>query len=590
MANLDANKAKLIAEIYEIVLRPERYDEFMILWENHISQAFNNLDDRSEQLIYDNSSITKHINDKELVSHFQRAYEILEKMGREGKGINEAEQYSAQKKEPTFFIGANNTIIHKNQSAKKLLGDIASLEEFTAFIDKEDNRKLRAILLSLDHPDIAEQAHVFHFTIDPSKSEKKTKQTLFFAQPMRFSRNQPAVLCIYVMGIDWDEGFEVLLSDAFKLTASELQVLRGLCEGRTQEEIAHERTRSLYTIRTQVKNLMHKTGTSSQVDLVRLVITMASFGRSKNLKLANILKRLESDSQVIVRVEGGREMPVHQIGDPDGRPVIFIHGMLDGITVCKSVAKLLSKKKIRLIAPVRPSFANSKAAYNIKTAPEEFAIDLRYIIDHLAIDSAPIIGHVAGSFYAFACAGILKKRISAILNVSGGVPIKSLSQLSSMPSRQRVVAWTARFAPSLLPAIVRTGISQIDRGNEDNFMNALYAKGSCDRDAVKDDDIRTAIHAGYQFAITQGHRAFEVDSHHVTRDWSKYVKNVKQRIILAHGALDPTVSISSVQEFAASYDNIELVEFNDAGQLLFYQNPKAIISILNELLDAQDEQ
>jgi len=581
MANLDTNKAQLIAEIYEVVLRPERYDKFMELWEGHISQVF----DQPEQLLNDSFSIAKHINDPELVSHFQRAYEILEKIGREGKGVDGAEQYSAQKKEPVFFIDANNAVVHENQSARKLLGKITSIEEFAPFIDKNDYRKLRAMLLGIDHPDIAEQAHVFHFDIDSNKSGAKNKPVLFFAKVMRFSRNQPAILCIYVMGIDWDEGLELLLSDAFSLTPSELQVVRELCGGKTQEEIAKQRNRSLYTIRTQVKKLMHRTNTSSQVDLVRLVITMASFGRSQSLKRANISKHLEMGTQIMVPLGNKREMPVHQIGDPKGHPVLFIHGMLDGIAVCKSVAKLLSKNKIRLIAPVRPNFADSRAAYNIKTAPEEFAVDLCQIMDHLEIETAPISGHMAGSIYAFATASILPDRISSILNISGGVPMKSLRQLSSMASRQRVVAWTARFAPNLLPAIIRAGISKIDCGDESEFMNALYAKGSKDRDVVANVNIRTAIHAGYQFAIAQGHRAFEVDSHHVTRDWSSYVENVQQRIILEHGAFDPTVRIKSVKEFADRYDNVELIEHDDAGQLLFYQKPKEIISSLNSLLN-----
>jgi len=581
MANLNTNKAQLIAEIYEVVLRPERYDKFMELWEGHISQVF----DQPEQLLNDSFSIAKHINDPELVSHFQRAYEILEKIGREGKRVDGAEQYSAQKKEPAFFIDANNAVVHKNQSAQKLLGEITSIEEFAPFIDKNDYRKLRAMLLGLNHPDIAEQAHVFHFDIDSSKSGAKNKPVLFFAKAMRFSRNQPAILCIYVMGIDWDEGLELLLSDAFSLTPSELQVVRGLCEGRTQEEIAKQRNRSLFTIRTQVKKLMHKTSTSSQVDLVRLVITMASFGRSPSLKLANISKHLEMGTQVIVPLGNKREIPVHQIGDPKGYPVLFIHGMLDGIAVCKSITKLLKKNKIRLIAPVRPNFADSRAAYNIKTAPEEFVIDLCQIMDHLEIEVAPIIGHMAGSIYAFAAASILPDRISAILNISGGIPIKSLRQLSSMASRQRVVAWTARFAPNLLPAIIRAGISKIDRGDESEFMNALHAKGSKDRDVVANMNIRTIIHAGYQFAIAQGHRAFEVDSHHVTRDWSSYVENIQQRVILVHGVFDPTVRIESVRKFAELYNNIELIEHDDAGQLLFFQKPKAIISSLNSLLN-----
>ncbi len=206
-------------------------------------------------------------------------------------------------------------------------------------------------------------------------------------------------------------------------------------------------------------------------------------------------------------------------------------------------------------------------------------------MDYFDIAAAPVIGHMAGSVYSFAAASVLQKRITGILNIAAGVPIKSMRQLSAMPPRQRVVAWTARFTPGLLPAILRTGISQIDKGDETEFMNALYQKGTCDRKAVENPDIRAAIHAGYQFAVTQGHRAFEVDSRHVTRDWSSYVRPVRQRTILAHGILDPTVTIKSVREFAARHDNIEVIEHNDAGQLLFYQKPTEIIATLCTLLD-----
>ncbi|MCF6344701.1 MAG: hypothetical protein L3J15_08540 [Devosiaceae bacterium] len=119
-----ANKAQLIAEIYEVVLKPESYDDFMALWERHLLTTFSKLEMQHETDI----SISKHIHDPELEAHFQRAYEILEKLGREGKGAGTPEQFVTQKKEPAFFIAANKKIIHQNKPAKQLLGDIVSLE------------------------------------------------------------------------------------------------------------------------------------------------------------------------------------------------------------------------------------------------------------------------------------------------------------------------------------------------------------------------------------------------------------------------------------------------------------------------------
>ncbi len=573
-------KAQLIAEIYEVVLKPERYDHFMALWEEHISGAI----DEFTPLQTGDFPVGKSVNDPELEAHFQRAYLILEKLGREAKEITTPREYTDQKSEPAFFVTIGGQIVDENEAARQMLGDISRLDELHQLIDGWDCRKLHTMQLGLDRPDLAEQIHVFQFRTSQNRVAGNSHEQLFLAKPMRFSHNQPVLLGIYAIGVDWNEGLEALLSDAFALTTSELQVGKGLCAGKSLGEIARERGRSVHTLRAQVKSMLRKTATGSQADLVRIMVTLASFGQGQGSGSANDQKRLETGTQILVQVEGNRNMPVHQIGPVDGRPVLFLHGMLDGIAICRSVASLLKRRNIKLIAPVRPSFSNSPPAYRIETAPEEFADDLRHILDHLEIATVPVIGHMAGSVYAFAAAAALPDRISGILNISGGVPIRSMRQLSSMSARQRVVAWTARFAPALLPAILRTGISQIDRGNETDFMNALYAKGSCDRNVVADLDVRAAIHAGYQFAIAQGHRAFEVDSRHVTRDWSTYLEHVQQRTILAHGVFDPTVTIGSVRKFAGRHANIELEEHDDAGQLLFYQKPKEIISTLCKLM------
>ena len=149
-----------------------------------------------------------------------------------------------------------------------------------------------------------------------------------------------------------------------------------------------------------------------------------------------------------------------------------------------------------------------------------------------------------------------------------------------MSSRQRVVAWTARFAPALLPTILRAGIAQIDAGGEENFMEALYAESPLDRVTLENPSIRAAVTAGYHFAVAQGHRAFDVDSVHVTRNWSEFVEGVSQPVTLIHGRHDPVVSIESVRNFTGRYENFSLLELESCGQLALFQEPETIFQTL----------
>jgi len=573
------NTTKIISEIYEIILKPERFDQFMELWEKHVCSKISELEASKTK----NKSLNTTTNDSELELHFQRVYQILVKLGRKKHDVERAKNYAEQKTKPTFFIDANGIIINKNNSAKTLLNGITRLDKMPPYITDSDCKKLQTLLLSIENPNMSDQIHVFRLNMPNNQNIDNYEEQLFVARPMSFLHSQENLLCISAMIIDWNEDLEILLNNTFMLTPSEIAIGYRLCLGDNLTTIAKSRKRSLHTIRTQIRSMLQKTVTNSQTDLVRVMLTMASFGSNNkvSIKKPSISK---NSSLSFVPITKERKIPVQQFGEENARPVLFIHGM-GGVDVQESTKELLVQKNIKIIAPFRPYYSSSPPSYNIKTAPDEFADDLLKIMDYFEIEKAPIIGHMAGSIYSFAAAKILPQRISSILNISGGVPIKTFSQLSSMSTRQRVVAWTSRFAPNLLPTILRAGITLIDNGNETKFMNGLYEKNSCDRLIANDKHISAVIFSGYQFAITQGHRAFEIDTYHATRDWSKYVNSVNQKTILLHGRHDPTVIISSVREFANLYDNIELIEHDDAGQLLFYQKPEKVISILEQLLD-----
>lgn len=575
------DREQLISEIYEVVLKPERYDRFMALWDEHISAALSDLDDLKNA-----SPNEDFLEDPELESHFNRAYEILEKLGREGSGAATPQSYGEQNTHPTFFLAKDGQIIDANSAAMDIIGYAKNLGDIAPHTESSDFKKLKKLVSNLETPQSQEQVSVLRMNVGTKDSNGHKREQLFLAKPMKFQREDPALLCIYAMNIVWSDSLRKILLDAFSMTESEMEIAEGLCSGKSLAQISSERKRSIHTIRSQVKSLTQKSGTNSQADLVRVILTLASFGDAKNQRNAMSLKRLDVGRRIEVKVKNNLIMPVHIIGPENGRPVLFLHGMLDGAAVSKGVGSMLQRLNIKLVAPTRPSFGDCPPAYDIMTAPEEFAHDLQLVMDKLNIKSAPIIAHMAGSIYAFAAAGILKQRITAIVCVSGGVPIKSAQQFKKMSPRQRIVAWTARFTPALLPPILRSGISQIDNGNEEYFMNALFVKGSCDRQATENINIRAAIHAGYRFAVAQGHRAFEVDSRHVTRDWSSYVDATHQPVTLLHGVHDPVVAIDTVRDFARTYDRFQLIEHEDAGQLIFYQKPEAIFSIVENYIDA----
>jgi DNA-binding CsgD family transcriptional regulator len=66
------------------------------------------------------------------------------------------------------------------------------------------------------------------------------------------------------------------LIELFGLTAAEARLAAGLAEGKRLEEIAAERSVRMPTLRTQLRMVLDKTGTTRQADLVRLIAGLPS--------------------------------------------------------------------------------------------------------------------------------------------------------------------------------------------------------------------------------------------------------------------------------------------------------------------------
>ncbi|MCC6006516.1 MAG: alpha/beta hydrolase, partial [Rhodobacteraceae bacterium] len=202
---------------------------------------------------------------------------------------------------------------------------------------------------------------------------------------------------------------------------------------------------------------------------------------------------------------------------------------------------------------------------------------LHHMLDRLGKERAVLLGHMAGALYAFAAAAQLRERALGIVNVAGTVPIVSVAQLASMSRRQRLVAYTARFAPAALPFVLRAGIRQLDFDGEHSFMTALYENSPLDLETCADPDVFRSIRRGYRFTVEQGHHAFETDGYLAVRNWSALAEASQVPVSLLHGRHDPVVNADSVSAFALRLGKrARLRLFDNCGQLVLYRQPERV--------------
>ena len=566
---------RLIESIYRIALEPQTYDSFMGEWGAYIAEQTAEL----ASLQASDEGRAQADGNPEIATHFRIAAQLLDQMGR--KEAAPRAPRTGSRRNLQILVDPQGRVVWSSSTAADLfgLGRETGIEDLGLAPGQVD--RLRGMALAFRAaPEAPPPPLVLHMT--PRNPGLGPQYMVARALPEQAAE---ALVLITRITPDWPADMTRLLREGFALSPSEIEIAEHVAEGHGPTEIAALRESAVATVRTQLKKIMAKTRCSTQAELVRL---LHSVMRVADQETAAQTRSWSRARQVTELALPDRVMPIEHYGDPTGYPVIFLHGMLDGNSMTHRFQTLLERHNLRLLCPVRPFFGKAGgASFPPREALPRFGQDIRHMVRDLDLQPPVLVGHMAGALYAYAAAAALgPEGARGILNISGGVPIVSRRQFAAMSRRQQLVAYTARYTPSILPFVLRAGINQIDSGGERQFLNSLYENAPHDRRLIADPDLRDLILSGYRFTVEQGHRAFEIDSHNVVHDWSEIADSATTPVRLLHGISDPVVSVESVRDFAARRDNrVHLEVLEETGQLVLYQHPDKVIREICALRD-----
>lgn len=126
------------------------------------------------------------------------------------------------------------------------------------------------------------------------------------------------------------------------------------------------------------------------------------------------------EPDLLVDVGGGRRIALDDRGDPDGSPVLFLHGTPDSRLARHPDDRLAADAGVRLIAVDRPGIGASDP--DPTATPTSVADDLDAVLDGLGIERAGVLAWSAGSIAALAFAGRHPGRVRSLTLVAPLVP------------------------------------------------------------------------------------------------------------------------------------------------------------------------
>lgn len=558
------SRSEIIDKLYEVAVDPERYESLLDSWEERIG-AVRGL-----------GSTARTFHDPEIEAHFERADIFLDRL-QDAEFKDDPAAVLAQFENVAACLVDQRMVVEAVNATARTIFELSEGRRLSDLpLDEYDLGELStAISLAVREPNTATRLFRFRCTT-------RERIIVFQIRPCHLAGRDLAVVATSEVG--WPSELDNTLQAAFQLSETEVEVVRALVECQSLRAIAERRGRSVETVRSQVRSIMSKTETHSQSELVRITLSLMDVvgqTQSVNESLANPAMggaaQLEPvPFQTITRPDG-RRLDYVVLGDPTGKPVLFMPGDYGLIRWPASGETLARERGVQIIVPVRAGYGHSSEMRYKDKVRDISSEDVAAILNDRGVKRCPIISTGSDSYFSFIFAARYPQMCSALLAYGGALPYTKAVQFERMKKWHRFILANARYAPHLLPFMVKAGFFLARRIGKRGFIHAVYGDCKADVDTFEQPEVYEAMVSGSEIALSDtfsAHRAFSKEVIAQAReDWSEEVVAVRDAGIPVHfvnGGQDPMLPPATLEEYKAEHPWINYTVHEDAGQLIFF--------------------
>ena len=561
-----------IERLYDVALDPTRYETLLDVWETAIAPLREGADFSSPRLL----------DDATMSSHFDRAGAFLDRLDQSSTQDELDAALAPFDMVAAFLFDADHIVAAANPAARALLGLKLGAPLGTMLVNAEDIDSILTTSRSLLTGQ-AENAAVLRL-----RSRAKGHFIVVRLQVMQVGAGDRYVLAAS-SEVSCPAGFSDILKRAFDLTTAEADVVQSLVECCSVKDIAEQRGRSVDTVRAQIKSILSKTETRSQVELVRLALSLMDMS---NLTLKadpgpRLLSRgyatLQERPFKTLTTPDGRRLDYLTLGAEDGAPLLFLpldYGLVRWPSSAEAEA---ARRGIRVIVPVRAGYGLSDMVTKGQDYDALATQDTLQVLDAENVTRCPIVSLGSDSFYAMKLANHVPDRVTAVIAAGGILPMTRREQYERMEKWHRFILAGAKYTPHLLPFMVKAGFYLARKIGKRGFIHAVYGNCPADVDTFEDPEVFEAIVTGSETALTDDHSAHEAFSRMVLgeqkSDWTPLVDALKGKlpVVFFNGTQDPQVPVGTLEEFQADHDWIDYRVYDDSGQLIFFRHWKKVL-------------
>lgn len=272
-----------------------------------------------------------------------------------------------------------------------------------------------------------------------------------------------------------------------------------------------------------------------------------------------------SEAEFRVRVADGRTVACLGVGDPQGSPVFYFHGLPGSRLEARVSADAAAALGVRLVGVDRPGFGES--TFQPRRRIGQWTADITAVADALGLKRFSVLGMSAGAPYALACAAALAERLNRIALISPLSPLAVGDRPPGMIAHDRLLLALAAHAPTLARGVAHV-IGSWMRRRPDRYVKFMTAGlSSPDRNLFADPDYRSMMTQNMMEALRQGARGAAWELTLIVQPWDFPLENVRTRVSLWQGLADQILPAAMARRLAQTLTACEARYFPHEGHL-----------------------
>ena len=280
-----------------------------------------------------------------------------------------------------------------------------------------------------------------------------------------------------------------------------------------------------------------------------------------------------------VRV-GDRVVGVYDYGDPDGEPVLTLHGTPACGAGFAFADEPASRVGLHVIAPDRPGVGRSSPAGPDGWTVAGYASQVADLADALGIDRFAVWGYSGGGPYAVACAAVLSDRVTAVAVTAGMGQMGEWAEAADFEKTDRQLLGLSVRRPRLARMILATTARLARRMPKTAFKSFDKELSEADRAVVPTLGTPQEAMALFTQACTDGARGCVDDYRALSRPWDLDLAHVQVPMVIWHGDEDTMVPLRHSEQLAERVPSAELRVWPGAGHLGTISHVDEILAVL----------